>query len=188
MIVVNGGAAIVLQNSPPRATALLATPTRLKQYTIATTRNRTETKRLKSKTNSASTTSTVRVKKKTVVTSDQSSEFTALKNEIVLLLNNSRVLLPTVELPALTRHAKLADNSENQAQAKPKLSILISDADDLCLTDVTDADVYFKLPDSYKRGCTKYVDFLTENPRFVSSSALQPSSQELYSCQIHSCL
>ena len=31
----------------------------------------------------------------------------------------------------------------------------------------TDADIYFKLPDAYKRGCTQYVDFLRDNPRLI---------------------
>jgi putative protease len=35
------------------------------------------------------------------------------------------------------------------------------------LADVTDADIYFKLPEAYKRDCTKYVDFLRANPRLI---------------------
>ena len=64
-------------------------------------------------------------------------------------------------MPALTRHAKAT------SETKAKLSILISDPADLALLDVSDADVYFKLPDAYKRGCTQYVDFFKQNPALI---------------------
>lgn len=86
-------------------------------------------------------------------------ELTALKNKIAALLNNDIPLLAEVELPKLVRHAK-------QDQAA-KLSLLISDESDIKLSDITDADIYFKLPDAYKRGCTKYVSFFQENPRLI---------------------
>ncbi|WP_057830603.1 peptidase U32 family protein [Colwellia sp. TT2012] len=86
-------------------------------------------------------------------------ELTALKNNIAALLNNDIPLLAEVELPKLVRHAK-------QDQAV-KLSLLISDESDIKLGDITDADIYFKLPDAYKRGCTKYVSFFQENPRLI---------------------
>ena len=44
---------------------------------------------------------------------------------------------------------------------------MICDETDINLSTVTDADVYFKLPDAYKRGCTKYVDFFNENPQLI---------------------
>ncbi|ALO34076.1 peptidase U32 [Colwellia sp. MT41] len=86
-------------------------------------------------------------------------ELTALKNKIAALLNNDIPLLAAVELPKLVRHAK-------QDQAV-KLSLLISDESDIKLGDITDADIYFKLPDAYKRGCTKYVSFFQQNPRLI---------------------
>ena len=64
-----------------------------------------------------------------------------------------------VELPKLVRHAKQDDTA--------KLSLLICDESDISLADITDADIYFKLPDAYKRGCTKYVSFFKENPRLI---------------------
>ena len=99
------------------------------------------------------------------------SELTLIKNEAARLLNHSKALLPAVKLPALERHAKTAGNSDatpelyNNTQAT--LSILISDEADVHLTEVTTADIYFKLPDAYKRDCTKYIDFLTANPRLI---------------------
>lgn len=88
-------------------------------------------------------------------------ELTTLKNQVAFLLNNSRKVLPEVQLPALKKYPKKsADNKAN-------LSILISDQADLALANMTDADIYFKLPDAYKRGCTKYIGFLQENPRLI---------------------
>ena len=86
-------------------------------------------------------------------------ELTALKNKIAALLNDGTPVIAEVELPKLVRHAK-------QDEAA-KLSLLISDESDINLSDVTDADIYFKLPDAYKRGCTKYVGFFRENPRLI---------------------
>ena len=97
------------------------------------------------------------------------SNLTALKNELTSILNNNATIYPEVVLPKLVRHPKV--NSSNSAASKSndkaKLSILICDESDIDLAQVTDADIYFKLPDAYKRGCTKYVSFFKENPRLI---------------------
>ncbi|MGO2341231.1 peptidase U32 family protein [Vibrio litoralis] len=87
-------------------------------------------------------------------------EITALKNELLAYLNDGIKPVAEATLPKLERHAKPADQ-------KPELSILICDEDDAALVDETDADIYFKLPDAYKRGCTKFVTFFQENPRLI---------------------
>ncbi len=87
-------------------------------------------------------------------------DLTTLKNELAAILNHDIPVVPEVVLPKLARHQK---NSEEKA----KLSILICDETDINLADVTDADIYFKLPDAYKRGCTKYVEFFKQNPRLI---------------------
>ena len=89
-------------------------------------------------------------------------DLTALKNELSLILNDNSPVHPEVILPKLTRHPKQEDEA-----VKAKLSILISDETDINLSNVTDADIYFKLPDAYKRGCTKYVGFFKENPTLI---------------------
>jgi len=94
-------------------------------------------------------------------------DLTALKNKLVSLLNNNQPIYPEVILPKLIRHPKQMDNDETAAKVKAKLSILISDESDLDLIQVTDADIYFKLPDAYKRDCTKYIDFFNDNPRLI---------------------
>jgi putative protease len=91
-------------------------------------------------------------------------ELTRIKNQIMLLLNNSKAVHPEVELPALANHPKVLTDETN---SKARLSILISDENDVHLSTLTNADVYFKLPDAYKRECTKYVPFLKENPRLI---------------------
>ncbi|MFT4747380.1 MAG: putative protease [Congregibacter sp.] len=99
------------------------------------------------------------------------SELTLIKNEAARLLNHSKALIPAVKLPALERHAKTAVNSDATPELHNNtlatLSILISDEADIHLTEVTTADIYFKLPDAYKRDCTKYIAFLTANPRLI---------------------
>ncbi|MBD1574145.1 U32 family peptidase [Vibrio sp. S17_S38] len=87
-------------------------------------------------------------------------EITTLKNELLAYLNDGIEAIAEVTLPKLERHAK----TEGE---KPELSILICDEADALLVDLTDADVYFKLPDAYKRGCTKFVTFFQENPRLI---------------------
>ena len=42
------------------------------------------------------------------------------------------------------------------------MSILIADVKDIDLCDLTDADVYFKLPESWKRDCDKHINIFLE--------------------------
>ncbi|SQH75956.1 putative collagenase family protease [Shewanella benthica] len=86
-------------------------------------------------------------------------ELTALKNKLAFLLNDSVDVIPPVELPKLEQHAKVNEN--------PGLSLLICDEKDAHLGDVTDADIYFKLPESFKKNCDKYIELLQRNPRFI---------------------
>ncbi|PHS18556.1 MAG: collagenase-like protease [Kangiella sp.] len=86
-------------------------------------------------------------------------ELTKLKNEMAFLLNNNKEIIAPVELPILEKHPKV--------EQQIKLSILIADEKDAHLCDVTDADVYFKIPESLKKGCTKHIDLLLRNPRFI---------------------
>jgi putative protease len=94
-------------------------------------------------------------------------ELTTLKNKIASLLNNNRAILPEIELPKLVHHHKNLASAPDKTNPKAKLSLLICDEADIHLTSITDADIYFKLPDAYKRGCTKYVGFFKENPQLI---------------------
>jgi len=86
-------------------------------------------------------------------------EITALKNQATLLLTHSAKIIPHVNVPELVKHKKRFD--------KPSLSILIADVKDMVLCDLTQADVYFKLPESLKKGCDKHIDILLNNPRLI---------------------
>jgi len=86
-------------------------------------------------------------------------ELTEVKNKVAFYLNGEKDVIPAVTLPPLTSHAKLNE--------KPTLSLLISDENDAYLGDLTEADIYFKLPESFKKRCNKQRDILVRNPRFI---------------------
>ncbi|MEZ8355317.1 peptidase U32 family protein [Vibrio lentus] len=86
-------------------------------------------------------------------------EVSNLKDEIDFVLNGSVDVIKHVDVPALPQHPKVND--------KPTMSMLIADVEDLHLCDVTEADVYFKLPESFKKRCNKYIDILAANPRLI---------------------
>ena len=86
-------------------------------------------------------------------------ELTELKNNLAFLLNNSIDLVTHVDVPALDK--------SNKASGKPTMSILIADEKDFHLCNLTNADVYFKLPESFKKNCTKFIDLLKANPRLI---------------------
>ncbi len=86
-------------------------------------------------------------------------EITTLKNQATLLLTNSAKIMPHITVPKLVKHKKHS--------GKPGLSILIADIKDMHLCDLTHADVYFKLPESLKKGYNKYIELLLNNPRLI---------------------
>lgn len=86
-------------------------------------------------------------------------ELTTLKSQLAFLLNDSVDVIPNVEVPTLDK--------SNKASGKPSLSILIAYEKDFHLCELTDADVYFKIPESLKKNCTKHIDLLKANPRLI---------------------
>jgi len=90
-------------------------------------------------------------------------ELTLLKNKAASLLNNSVEIISPVDVAPLENHKK----TPKDAVENPGLSILIADEKDLHLCELTNADVYFKLPESLKKGCNKYIDILLRNPRLI---------------------
>ncbi|MDF1689853.1 MAG: U32 family peptidase [Cycloclasticus sp.] len=92
-------------------------------------------------------------------------ELARMKNKAAFMLNDSIEVVEEVDVPALVNHPKThAGLSANNLSS---MSILIADEKDFHLCDVTDADIYFKLPESFKKGCTKYIDLLLKNPRLI---------------------
>jgi len=86
-------------------------------------------------------------------------ELTVLKNKLAMLLNNNKAPIAPVAVPKLIKHNKLNE--------QPSLSLLISDEEDAYLQELTKADIYFKLPESFKKNDRKYIDILLRNPRFI---------------------
>ncbi|MBB1322030.1 peptidase U32 family protein [Shewanella sp. SR43-8] len=86
------------------------------------------------------------------------SQLTQLKNELLLQLTQ-REYIGAVTLPKLPKHPKVTET--------PTLSLLISDEKDVNLCDVTQADIYFKLPESFKKNDNKYIDIFLRNPRLI---------------------
>ena len=86
-------------------------------------------------------------------------EITQIKNKVAYLLNDSTDIIAPVDVPKLVNYPKI--------NKKPSLSILISEEKDFHLCDVSDADVYFKLPESFKKNSPQYIDLLKSNPRLI---------------------
>ncbi|MFA9389189.1 MAG: peptidase U32 family protein [Prolixibacteraceae bacterium] len=84
---------------------------------------------------------------------------TALKNEVILRLNNFRETLAPVFVPALKKHSWQA--------IKPTLSILISDKEDLHRYQKTDVAIYFQLPNSIKNQLADWITFFELNQRLI---------------------
>lgn len=98
-------------------------------------------------------------------------ELAGLKNQAASLLNNSVDIIPLVDIAPLKKHKSATDNpaegSADKPPGSPRLSILIADEKDSHLCDLTDADVYFKLPESLKKGCNKHIELFLRNPRLI---------------------
>lgn len=90
-------------------------------------------------------------------------ELALMKSQTAFLLNGSVDVVAPIDVPTLVSYPKI----QTATDGKPSMSILIADEKDLHLCDVTDADVYFKLPESFKKDCTKYIDLLLQNPRLI---------------------
>jgi putative protease len=86
-------------------------------------------------------------------------ELTSLKKELAFLLNDSIAVIPAVEISPLKQHEKIEE--------KPQMSLLIADPKDIYLCDETDADIYFKLPESFKVGDRVYIELFLENPQLI---------------------
>jgi len=89
-------------------------------------------------------------------------ELTAMKQELAVLINDSVDIVKPVDVPALISHSKKVYSSD-----LPTLSILIADEKDINIAAETQADIYFKLPESFKPNDTKYIDLLLNNPRLI---------------------
>ncbi|MBL1260081.1 MAG: U32 family peptidase [Thiotrichaceae bacterium] len=88
-------------------------------------------------------------------------ELSNIRKKVALLLNDSIEIIPLIDVPKLQNHAK------TDPDVTPRLSILIANENDLHLCDLTDCDIYFKLPESFKKGCNKIIELFLNNPRLI---------------------
>jgi len=86
-------------------------------------------------------------------------ELTSLKKKILFILNGSKDTLEPVSLPVVKNLGKVLD--------KPSLSVLISSKEDVFLTDETKANIYFQLPNSFKKECSRFVELFTKNKNLI---------------------
>ena len=86
-------------------------------------------------------------------------ELTQIKNKLAYWLNDSMEIIAPVDVPELATHPKINE--------KPTLSFLISDEKDFHLCELTESDIYFKLPESYKKDSPKFIDLLNNNPQLI---------------------
>ncbi len=86
-------------------------------------------------------------------------ELTALKKEIAFILNGRKQVIAPVTLPPL----KVSKENKNT----PSLSILIESKDDLYLSRETDADIFFKLPDSVVGNYDELIKLFKENKKLI---------------------
>ena len=86
-------------------------------------------------------------------------ELTQVKNKVAFYLNGEKDVIAAATVPALISHPKLNKTST--------LSLLISDESDAYLGELSNADIYYKLPESFKKNCHKQRDILLRNPRFI---------------------
>lgn len=84
-------------------------------------------------------------------------ELTVIKKRILFILNGSKALIAPVNIPVIKKHS----NKEN----KPTLSVLISSANDVGICKVTDADIYFQLPGSFK--IKEFVELFNKNKKLI---------------------
>lgn len=86
-------------------------------------------------------------------------ELTAIKEQILYLLNGSKSRISPIETPILEKTGEL--------QAKPTLSVLISSKKDADLCDTTSADIYYQLPDSIHGEFSQLVDMFSSNEKLI---------------------
>lgn len=146
-------------------TYVIESDERLKKATKSTLDSTAIKKRFKSFNNARYTIETIDFEGLAENLSLPFKELARIKNKAAFLLNDSIDVVAEVDVPVLVSYPKT--KIELSAKNQPSMSILIADEKDLHLCDVTDADIYFKLPESFKKGCTKYIDLLLQNPRLI---------------------
>ncbi len=86
-------------------------------------------------------------------------EVTLIKKRILFILNDSKKMIPPIEVPFLIKPKPVKSN--------PTLGILISSQKDVHLCKKTDSDVYFQLPNQFSNNFIAFSDFFLKNKRLT---------------------
>jgi putative protease len=87
------------------------------------------------------------------------NEITAIKKQILFKLNGSRDFVSPIDMPRL--------RNPGIEKISSTLSLLISSRSDIALCDKADAEIYFELPNSFKDGCTTFVEIFNNNKQLI---------------------
>lgn len=85
-------------------------------------------------------------------------ELTSIKKRLLFILNGSREIIAPVNVPVLKKQ-----NNTN----KPTLSVLISSPADIGICDDATIDVYFQLPNRFKKENAGFIDLFKENTKLT---------------------
>jgi len=86
-------------------------------------------------------------------------ELTAIKKKIIFILNGRTDLIAPVDVPRLS-----AVTEKNHSAS---LSVLIAAKEDLYLSNETDVDMYFQLPDSFAEKYDEFVEIFKKNKNLI---------------------
>ncbi len=86
-------------------------------------------------------------------------ELTTIKRKLLFILNGSREFVDPIEVPVLKK--------QDRVIIKPALSVLISSPKDVHLCDETSAELYFQVPNSFKKECAELTDLFNENKNLI---------------------
>lgn len=86
-------------------------------------------------------------------------ELTSIKKRMLFILNGSKEIIDPIEIPKIKRLKNV--------KVKATLSVLISSQKDVHLTDKTDTDIYFQLPNSFKNEYAGFINLFKENNTII---------------------
>ena len=86
-------------------------------------------------------------------------EFTLIKKRVFSILNGSKELIDSIDVPFIKKQSAL--------ELKSDLAVLISSKKDLHLSDKTSANIFFQLPNCYKNKAHEFVDLFLENKKII---------------------
>ena len=86
-------------------------------------------------------------------------ELTSIKKRIAFLLNDSIEPVAPVAMPALKKQKTAID--------KARLAVLIASEKDIELCQSISAELYYKLPEGFKKECTKLLKLFSDNKQLI---------------------